>query len=170
MHDKKRSGFRLFFFLIFASLLVGLDQFTKAIIVERLIEFERIRVLPIFDIVRFHNTGAAFSFLADASGWQNSFFTVIASCVSLGIVWYLYSLPEKGALTLHFGLSLVLSGAVGNLIDRLHYGHVVDFLLFYYEGWSWPAFNVADSAITVGILLIILDSLFLESKRINLNN
>jgi signal peptidase II len=138
---------------------------TKALVVERLVEYQRINVLPIFDLVRFHNTGAAFSLFADASGWQNWLFTAIAVIVSVGILWYQWVLPARGARTLAFGLALVLSGAIGNLIDRLTYGYVVDFLLFYYKDWSWPAFNVADSAITVGVVLIIFDSLFLERSR-----
>jgi signal peptidase II len=163
---QKKVGFRSLYWLPFAIVLVGVDQLTKAMIVDRLAEYERITILPVFDIVRFHNTGAAFSLLADAGGWQNWFFTAVAVVISLGILWYLWSLPAKGARTLALGLSLVLSGAIGNLIDRLNYGYVVDFLLFHYQQLSWPAFNVADSAITIGVVLIIFDSLFLERRRI----
>ena len=148
-----------------ALVLIFFDQLTKAMIVEQLVEYERINVLPIFDIVRFHNTGAAFSLFADASGWQNWFFTGVAVVVSAGIIWYQWVLPRVGARTLALGLALVLGGAIGNLVDRLNYGYVVDFLLVYYNEWSWPAFNVADSAICIGVALIIIDSLFFEHKR-----
>jgi signal peptidase II len=161
-----RAGSRSLLWLPLALVIIGVDQYTKIIIVDRLIEYERISVLPIFDIVRFHNTGAAFSLLADAGGWQNWLFTAIALIVSAGILWYQWVLPHKGARILGLGLALVLAGAIGNLIDRLNYGYVVDFLFFHYQQWSWPAFNVADSAITIGVVLVIFDSLFLERKRI----
>jgi signal peptidase II len=144
---------------------VVLDQYTKNLVVQNLVEYERINLLPIFDLVRFHNSGAAFSLLADAGGWQHWFFTGIAVLVSIGILWYLWVLPAAGCRTLSAGLALVLGGALGNLIDRLVQGYVVDFVLVYYGDWSWPAFNVADSAITVGVTLIIFDSLFFERKR-----
>jgi signal peptidase II len=145
--------------------LIFFDQLTKAMIVEQLVEYDRINVLPFFDIVRFHNTGAAFSLFADAGGWQNWFFTGVAVVVSAGIIWYQWVLPRVGARTLALGLALVLGGAIGNLIDRLNHGYVVDFLLVYYNEWSWPAFNIADSAICIGVALIIIDSLFFEHKR-----
>lgn len=151
--------------LILSFVIVASDQFTKYLVVDNLVEFERINLLPIFDLVRYHNTGAAFSLLADAGGWQHWLFTVIAIAVSAGIVWYQWSLPKQGCRTLATGLALVLGGAVGNLIDRLMQGYVVDFLLVYYRDWHWPAFNVADSAITVGVTLIIVDSVFFERKR-----
>jgi len=139
-------------------------------VVQNLVEFQRINLAPFFDLVRFHNTGAAFSLLADQDGWQHWLFSSIAVAVSLGIVWYLWSLPAKGCRVLSAGLALVLGGAIGNLIDRLMQGYVVDFVLVYYGNWSWPAFNVADSAISVGVAFIIFDSLFLERKRnLNLN-
>jgi signal peptidase II len=141
------------------------DQLTKYLVMENLVEYQRINLLPMLDLVRFHNTGAAFSFLADADGWQHWLFSGIAVVVSLGIVWYQWALPARGCRVLAAGLALVLGGAVGNLIDRILFGHVVDFILAYYQEWSWPAFNVADSAITVGVALIIFDSLFFEKHR-----
>ena len=161
--EKARA--RSLMWLPVSLVLFFFDQLTKIMIVERLVEFERINVLPVFDIVRFHNTGAAFSLFADASGWQNWFFTAVAVLVSIGIVWYQWVLPRVGTRTLALGLALVLGGALGNLMDRLNYGYVVDFLLVYYNEWYWPAFNVADSAICVGVGLIIFDSLFFEKKR-----
>jgi signal peptidase II len=111
--------------------------------------------MPFFSLVLTFNTGAAFSFLAAASGWQRWFFAVIAAGASTLIVWLL----RRGGSALYcLGLALILGGALGNLWDRLVLGHVVDFLLFHYRGWSYPAFNVADSAITVGAVLLIVDS------------
>ncbi len=161
----RTAGLRSLVWLPVSALLILLDQVSKAMVVDQLAEFQRINFLPVFDLVRFHNTGAAFSLFADAGGWQNWFFTGIAALVSIGIVWYQWVLPKKGARTLALGLALVLGGAIGNLIDRLNYGYVVDFLLFYYKDWSWPAFNIADSAIVVGVTLIIIDSLFFERYR-----
>jgi len=145
--------------------MIVFDQITKYMVISDLDEFDRINMLPIFDLVRFHNTGAAFSLLSDAGGWQHWFFSAIALFVSAGIVWYQWSLPRYGCRVLAAGLALVLGGAIGNLIDRLIHGYVVDFLLLYYDDFYWPAFNVADSAISVGVTLIIIDSLFLERKR-----
>jgi signal peptidase II len=151
--------------LLISLVVVIFDQFTKDLVVQNLVEFQRINLLPVFDLVRFHNTGAAFSFLANAGGWQHWLFTGIAISVSVGIIWYQWVLPAKGCRTLALGLALILGGAIGNVIDRLVQGYVVDFILVFYGDWSWPAFNVADSAISVGVALIIFDSLFLERKR-----
>lgn len=151
--------------LYLSAAIVVLDQITKWLVVENLYVFERIFLIPLLDLVRYHNTGAAFSLFAGEDGWQTWFFTVVALIVSGGIVWYQWSLPRRGCRTLATGLALILGGAIGNVIDRLLYGHVVDFILIYYQEWSWPAFNVADSAITVGVTLIIFDSLFFERRR-----
>lgn len=162
---EQRAGSRSLRWLVLSGVIVILDQFTKILVVQNLVEFQRINLLPVLDLVRFHNTGAAFSFLADAGGWQHWLFAGIAVLVSAGIVWYQWVIPGRGCKTLAFGLALVLGGAVGNLIDRLVQGYVVDFVLVYYGEWSYPAFNVADSAISVGVTLIIIDSLFFERKR-----
>jgi len=146
-------------------LVVALDQATKALIVARFELFERRALLPVLELTRLHNKGAAFSFLSDASGWQHYLFLVLAALVSLGIVVWLLRLRSPGSALLAGGLALILGGAVGNALDRLLRGHVVDFIHFHwYESWYFPAFNVADSAITVGAGLLILDSL-LESRR-----
>ncbi len=146
--------------------LILIDQLSKWMVQVNLDEYDRINLLPVFDLVRFHNTGAAFSLLADAGGWQHWLFTGIAVLVSLGILWYQWVLPARGCRTLALGLALILAGAIGNLIDRVMHGYVVDFILVYYEQWSWPAFNVADSAITVGVVLVLFDSFFLERRRL----
>jgi len=145
--------------------VVLIDQLTKWLVIDALTLYQRISILPVFDLVRLHNTGAAFSFLADASGWQNELFTGVAAVVSLGITWWLVTLPVEGRRVLGLGLALVLGGAIGNIIDRVLYGYVIDFLLFYYKDWSYPAFNIADSAITCGVILILYDGLILEKRR-----
>lgn len=150
--------------LIVTFAVIAVDQYTKRLIVAKFALFERLPVLPSFDLVRLHNTGAAFSFLANASGWQNWFFTGVAVAVSALILWWLFRQPA-GRVVVPLGLVLVLGGAVGNLIDRVQHGYVVDFLLFYYDRWSFPAFNVADSAITVGVALLLFDGFFLEGRR-----
>jgi signal peptidase II len=159
------AGSRSVLWLLLSLAIVLFDQFTKDLVVQNLVEFQRIPLVPMLDLVRFHNTGAAFSFLADAGGWQHWLFTGIAIAVSAGIVFYQWVLPATGCRMLATGLALILGGAVGNVIDRLVQGYVVDFVFVYYGDWSWPAFNVADSAISIGVVLIIFDSLFLERKR-----
>ena len=144
--------------------VIVLDQVTKWLIVANLQEFDEIPVLSMLSIVRLHNEGAAFSILDDASGWQRWFFTILGLAVSVGILVYLRRLPARGQGILASGLALVLGGALGNVIDRVVHGHVVDFVSVHYGGWSFPAFNVADSSITIGAGLLILDML-LEGRR-----
>jgi len=144
--------------------VIVLDQATKFAITRSLREFDEIVLLPVLSIVRLHNEGAAFSFLSEASGWQRWFFTALAIAVSIGILIWLRRLPPRGHGVLAAGLAFVLGGALGNVIDRVLWGHVIDFIRVHYGGWSFPAFNVADSAITIGAALIILDNL-LEWRR-----
>jgi signal peptidase II len=139
--------------------VIVLDQWTKALVVERLAEFDRVVLLPVLELMRLHNTGAAFSFLDDAGGWQRWLFIGLGVAVSGGILVYLRRLPAKGQSLLAAGLSLILGGALGNVIDRVLLGHVIDFIRVHYEEHYFPAFNVADSAITIGAALIILDTL-----------
>lgn len=134
------------------------DQLTKAWVSASFSLYERLHLLPFLDITRVHNRGAAFSFLSSAAGWQRWFFSALALAVSLMIVIWLRRLPS-GQRRLAAGLAFVLGGALGNLWDRLQHGYVVDFIDVYYGNWHWPAFNVADSAITVGAALLILDAL-----------
>ena len=163
--ETARLGFRGLRWLALSALVVGLDQLTKLIVIENLNLYQRVPVLGFFDIVRLHNTGAAFSLLADAPGWQNYLFVGVAALVSLAILWWLFTLPAQGRVVLAIALALVLGGAIGNVIDRLTHGYVIDFLLFYYREWSYPAFNVADSAITCGVALLLFDGLVLERRR-----
>jgi signal peptidase II len=122
---------------------------------------DHLRITSFFDLVRYHNEGAAFSFLADAGGWQKIFFSGI-SMIAIVVITYLLRKHSSQKLFC-FALALVLGGAIGNLYDRLTLGYVVDFLFFHYHGYAWPAFNVADSAICVGVALLFLDS-FKQTK------
>ncbi|MEO8134833.1 MAG: signal peptidase II [Betaproteobacteria bacterium] len=142
--------------LALSAAIIVLDQLTKAVILARFRRGERLPLIDgLFDLVLAFNPGAAFSFLSDASGWQRYFFVTLALVVSAALVVFL---RRAGSGVLHLGLALILGGALGNVIDRIHIGEVVDFLLVHYRGWSWPAFNVADSAITIGAGLLIIDS------------
>jgi signal peptidase II len=145
-------------------LVIVLDQYSKYWIVENFAEFEELVLLPILDIMRLHNEGAAFSFLSDASGWQRWFFISLGIGVSAAILIWLRRLAPSGQHILAAGLALVMGGALGNVIDRVIWGHVVDFIRVHYGEWYFPAFNVADSAITCGAILLILDN-FLEYGR-----
>ena len=143
--------------LVVAALMVLIDQVTKSWIVAQFQLGEGLAVTPFFNIVRVHNLGAAFSFLADAGGWQRWFFTGLGLAAALLMVWMLFRHPGQHLFGL--ALALVLGGAVGNVIDRLVYGYVVDFLDFYWGNAHFPAFNVADSAISVGAVCLILDEI-----------
>ena len=145
-----------------ALILLIADQFTKILILGNYRLGDSTVVTSFFNIVRAHNTGAAFSFLADASGWQRWFFTGIGVVAVAVIVWMLKAHP--GQKLFSFALACILGGAVGNVIDRVRYGYVVDFLDFYWGTWHFPAFNIADSAITVGAVCLILDELLRVRK------
>ncbi len=145
--------------LLVAALVIGLDQLTKVLAEHYLVYGQSLPVLPHFDLTLAYNTGAAFSFLADAGGWQRWFFTVLALLVSAFIIVWLRRLgPQEKATAL--ALALILGGALGNLIDRLRLGHVIDFIDLYYGSYHWPAFNLADSAITVGAALLVMTGVF----------
>jgi signal peptidase II len=156
MAFKQRSG-SLLPWLGIAFIVILLDQFTKTLITHYFRLGDVRTVTSFFDIVRAHNTGAAFSFLAGASGWQRWFFVVLAFVATAVIVWMLAR--HGGQRLFGWALSLILGGALGNVIDRLIHGHVVDFLQVHWQRSYFPAFNVADSAITIGAGLLILDEL-----------
>lgn len=147
-----------------AAAVIVADQITKAMVESRFELYEVLEVWPILDLTRLHNTGAAFSLLADASGWQRWFFIGLGSVVSVGIVFWLRSLPARTPAWLPLGLALVMGGALGNVIDRVRLGYVIDFLHFHWKAAYFPAFNLADTAITIGAGLLILDAL-LEGRR-----
>ncbi len=138
------------------------DQFTKVLILGYYHFGDTTRVTSFFNIVRAHNTGAAFSFLAQASGWQRWFFTAIGVVAAAVIIWMLRS--HAGKKLFSFSLACILGGAIGNVVDRLLHGYVVDFIQVHWRGWYFPAFNIADSAITIGAACLILDE-FLRVRR-----
>jgi signal peptidase II len=149
--------------MLLSLLIVIVDQLSKAWITRHYGEFEFTTLLPVLEITRMHNVGAAFSFLAGASGWQRWLFVGLALAVSAGLILWLCRVPRV-PLVLSVGLSLILGGAVGNVIDRLRLGYVVDFIHFHWDRAYFPAFNVADSAITVGAAFLLLEAM-LEPKR-----
>ena len=144
-----------------ASIFV-LDQLVKWVVVQQFSLYEQVPVLPFFSLTLAYNPGAAFSFLGDASGWQRWFLSAIAIVVSAMLVGWIKQLRENETW-LACSLSLVLGGALGNLFDRLVHEQVTDFLLFYYKNWYFPAFNIADVAITLGAAMLVLD-MFREHK------
>ncbi len=147
-------------------LAVILDQGSKLAIASSMQLYESIQIMPFFKLTYVHNTGAAFSFLSEAGGWQRWFFAGLALAISVVIAVWLTRLKKHETL-LAVALALVLGGAVGNLIDRLAYGYVIDFLDVYYDAWHWPAFNIADSAITLGVILMLAESFGLvQAKKI----
>ena len=147
-------------------MIIAADLFTKHLVQQSFQYGEHLVVTSFFDLVRYHNEGAAFSFLAAAGGWQKYFFTGIALIASIVIIYLLHkNSGNKDANNkvasqklFCFGLALILAGALGNLYDRITLGYVVDFLFFHYQTFYWPAFNVADSAICVGVAVLLLDS------------
>lgn len=149
------SGMLQWLGLAFIILLA--DQFTKVLILGYYRLGDSTVVTSFFNVVRVHNSGAAFSFLADASGWQRWFFTVLGFAASGFIIWMLKS--HSGQRLFSFALACILGGAIGNVIDRLLHGYVVDFLDFHWRGMHFPAFNIADSAISIGAACLILDEL-----------
>jgi len=151
------GGLKLLQWLALALVLVLVDQVSKVLIAGLYQLGEGTPITGFFNIVRVHNMGAAFSFLADAGGWQRWMFAGLSAAASIFIVYLLHS--HAGQRLFCFALTCVLGGAVGNLIDRVVYGYVIDFLDFYAAGWHFPAFNLADSAITLGAGCLILDEL-----------
>ena len=152
---KNKSGLLPWLGIAFIVILV--DQFTKTLIIGAFQLGDSHTVTSFFNIVRVHNTGAAFSFLAGADGWQRWFFIILGALAALFIVWMLRN--HGGQRMFSWALALILGGAVGNVIDRLLHGYVVDFIQVHYHGTAFPSFNVADSAISVGAALLILDEL-----------
>lgn len=146
--------------------IIVADQVTKMLILTRVELYDRIPVVPHLDITHLHNTGAAFSFLSDAGGWQRWFFVILGLIVSGLIAVWLSRLPAGRQRWLCGALALIVGGALGNVIDRLILGYVVDFVLVHYNGWHFPAFNVADSAITVGAAILLIESVMARDGRI----
>lgn len=159
LKSNSRQAFLLWLGL--SSLLLILDQLTKIVAKNSLFEGVSQPVTSFLNWTLVYNSGAAFSFLAQAGGWQRWFFTGVGIVAALIMIWLIRKNYHQTIFSL--ALSLVLSGAIGNVIDRIIYGAVVDFVDVHYMGWHWPAFNIADSAITIGVILLIVD----EIKRVN---
>jgi len=157
----RQTGLR---FLWLSVLAFVLDQLSKHWIVANLEPYQAIQYTTFFNLTHVYNYGAAFSFLSDAGGWQRWFFTIIALGVSGLLLWWLKESSRKQVL-LPVAFSLILGGALGNVYDRMIHGYVIDFLVFYYQDWVWPAFNVADSAICLGAMLLIVDMFTSKDKK-----
>lgn len=151
--------------LLFSGLLIALDQWTKVIADSHLVYARPVEVLPVLNWTLHYNPGAAWSFLANAGGWQIWFFTGLAALVAVIMAVWLTRLHERLDRVLAAGLALIIGGALGNAIDRVLYGHVVDFISLHWQQHYFPTFNIADMAITLGAVLFIVDALFVEPKR-----
>jgi signal peptidase II len=149
--------------LSISAIVVALDLYTKRLVQQAFEYGDHYTVTSFFDLVRYHNEGAAFSFLANAGGWQKLFFTGISVIATVVIIYLLKKHTQNKLFC--FGLALVLGGALGNLYDRVTLGYVVDFLYFYYQQYAWPAFNVADSAICVGVGILLLDNFKTDNTK-----
>ncbi|MDT0595833.1 signal peptidase II [Glaciecola petra] len=149
----KQTGLR---FLWISVIVFVVDQASKMAIVNAMYEFESIQITSFFNLFYVHNHGAAFSFLSNASGWQRYFLSAVALIVSALILWWLRQ-SNRDQILLPVAFSFILGGAIGNVFDRIVHGYVIDFLDFYYKTSHWPAFNVADSAIFLGAVLLIID-------------
>lgn len=147
-----------------AAAVIAADQLTKLAVLSLFQTGEGVAVTSFFNLVLVYNRGAAFSFLASADGWQRWFFTILGLAVAAWIIAMLRRHP--GETRLNAALTLIMGGALGNVIDRLLYGAVVDFLDFHVAGWHWPAFNVADSAITLGAILLVWDQFFPHKQHL----
>jgi signal peptidase II len=164
--EKRPTGYKPFsLWMMVAFLVVAFDQLTKWMILKWVPLYDKIPVNSFINITHQRNTGAAFSFLADADGWQRWFFISLAAIVSAYIVYWIWRIRAQGQFVLSAGLALVLGGAIGNVIDRIVLGSVVDFIQVLIAGWPFPSFNVADSAITVGAAFLIIDALFLSGEE-----
>ena len=148
--------------LLVSAVIVVLDLWTKDIATQSLTLYRPVEVTSWLNMTLAHNYGAAFSFLSDAGGWQRWLFTGLASVVTVILVVWLFRLSAREKLTAA-ALGLIIGGAVGNLVDRINHGYVVDFIDVFYHDWHWPAFNLADSAITGGVILLLIDGLFLST-------
>ena len=163
--NSKSSNTRFFAWMAVAALVVVADQVTKWAIIEWVALYERIPLNSFINLTHQRNTGAAFSLLADAGGWQRWFFVGLASIVSIVLAVWLWRIRHQGHAILAAGLALVLGGAIGNLIDRIMQGYVTDFIQVWFGSWAFPSFNVADAGISVGAALLIIDALFFSGRE-----
>jgi signal peptidase II len=154
----------IFVWLLVAAVVVALDLWTKGIASHSLTLYRPVEVTSWLNMTLAHNYGAAFSFLSDAGGWQRWLFTGLSLVVTLVLIIWLLRLTAAEKL-IAAALALIIGGAIGNLVDRIKHGYVVDFIDVYYRDWHWPAFNVADSAITCGVILLLIDGLLLSASK-----
>lgn len=159
------SNARFAIWAVVAIMIVVADQLTKWAIIEWIPLYDKVPINSFINLTHQKNPGAAFSFLADAGGWQRWFFVVLSSVVSTVIGVWLWRIRNAGHMVLSAGLALVWGGAVGNLIDRVVLGHVTDFFQVWFGTWAFPSFNVADAGITVGAALLIIDALFFSGRE-----
>lgn len=164
--DMKR--FSVFKWLWLTLLILILDQLTKYLVTQSFHLHESVALIEGINLTLVYNTGAAFSFLQDAGGWQRWFFIVLTPLVAVVILVWMSRL-EPNQTWLAAALAMVLGGAAGNFTDRIIHGHVIDFIDVYYQQWHWPAFNVADSAITVGAVLLVIDAIWLDRARVGVH-
>ena len=155
MPEKIQSNLKHWLWI--SLLVIILDQITKLLADNILGYHQPVAVMPMFNLTLMYNTGAAFSFLSDAGGWQRWFFILLSIVISVVLIFWLLKLKPQQKLQT-YSIALILGGAIGNLIDRSIYGHVIDFIDVYYQIHHWPAFNIADSAISIGAVLLIIDS------------
>jgi signal peptidase II len=156
---------RFVMWMVVVIVIVVADQLTKWAIVEWVPLYDKVPLNAFINLTHQKNAGAAFSFLADAGGWQRWFFVALASIVSAVIAVWLWRIRNDGQTVLSAGLALVLGGAIGNLVDRILLGHVTDFIQVWFGSWAFPSFNVADAGISVGAALLIIDALFFSGRE-----
>ena len=163
--DSNTTNARFVTWMVVAVVVVIADQLTKWAIVEWVALYDKIPLNSFINLTHQKNAGAAFSFLADAGGWQRWFFVVLATGVSTVIAVWLWRIRNDGQTVLSAGLALVLGGAVGNLIDRILLGHVTDFIQVWFGSWAFPSFNIADAGISVGAAFLIIDAIFFSGRE-----
>ncbi|MBM37517.1 MAG: signal peptidase II [Woeseia sp.] len=164
-NNLKSNNWKFLFWIISILLIVTADQLTKLLILKWIPIYEKISINTFINITHHKNSGAAFSFLADAGGWQRWFLILVSLIVIVIIFLWLWQIRHKKHNVLIAGLILVVGGAIGNLIDRILLGHVIDFIQVLFGSWAFPTFNIADACISVGAALLIIDSLFLSDKE-----
>ena len=156
----------LLLYVLIVILIIIFDQWTKSLIIKNVMLYEVLPVNSFINISHQENAGAAFSILSNAGGWQRWFLSVLAICISVYIVFWLFRLRNQDQIILSIGLSLVLGGAIGNVIDRIQLGYVIDYIQVFIMGWPFPSFNIADASITVGAVILIIDALFISKNSV----
>ena len=157
----------LLLYVLIVILIIIFDQWTKSLIIKNVMLYEVLPVNSFINITHQENAGAAFSILSNAGGWQRWFLSVLAICISVYIAFWLFRLRNQDQIILSIGLSLVLGGAIGNVIDRIQLGYVIDYIQVLIMGWPFPTFNIADASITVGAVILIIDALFFSKNSVS---